>query len=426
MNIGGVHMASSAQKTNILALTAAAAAATSLLASCSDGSGQAQAQGPPQGPPPVVVAQPVQRQIIDWDEYIGRFEPMQRVDVRPRVSGYLQSINFRDGQTVRQGQLLFQIDPRPFQALLAQAQADEARARTALNLARSEAARSRTLLNAQAVSREEYEARAATVASAQAALGAAQAAVRARALDVEFAQVRAPISGRVSDTRIDRGNLVAGGSTGEATVLTTIMSVNPIHFQFEGSESVYLKYQRQNRAGSRTSSRFAANPVEIRLQDDPGYSIRGRMDFVDNALDARSGTIRGRAVVANPDGFLTPGMFGRMRLLGSGAYTGLLLPEAAISTDQTRKVAMVVARDGTVTPKVIELGPMVDGLRVVRSGLSPNDRVIISGLQRVRPGDKATARLGRITAPAPGEGPQVGTAYSAPPAASASSSQSGR
>nr|WP_295373622.1 efflux RND transporter periplasmic adaptor subunit [uncultured Sphingosinicella sp.] len=396
------------------------------MASCSDGSGQAQAQGPPQGPPPVVVAQPVQRQIIDWDEYIGRFEPMQRVDVRPRVSGYLQSINFRDGQTVRQGQLLFQIDPRPFQALLAQSQADEARARTALNLARSEAARSRTLLNAQAVSREEYEARAATVASAQAALGAAQAAVRARALDVEFAQVRAPISGRVSDTRIDRGNLVAGGSTGEATVLTTIMSVNPIHFQFEGSESVYLKYQRQNRAGSRTSSRFAANPVEIRLQDDPGYSIRGRMDFVDNALDARSGTIRGRAVVANPDGFLTPGMFGRMRLLGSGAYTGLLLPEAAISTDQTRKVAMTVGRDGTVTPKVIELGPMVDGLRVVRSGLSPNDRVIISGLQRVRPGDKATARLGRITAPAPGEGPQVGTAYSAPPAASASSSQSGR
>jgi RND family efflux transporter MFP subunit len=346
--------------------------------------------------------------------------------VRPRVSGYLQSINFRDGQMVRQGQLLFQIDPRPFQALLAQAQADEARARTALNLARSEAARSRTLLDSQAVSREEYEARAAAVASAQAAVGAAQATVRARALDVEFAQVRAPISGRVSDTRIDRGNLVAGGSAGEATILTTIVSVNPIHFQFEGSESVYLKYQRQNLAGSRTSSRFAANPVEIRLQDDPGYTIRGRMDFVDNSLDTRSGTIRGRAVVPNPDGFLTPGMFGRMRLLGSGAYTGLLLPEAAITTDQTRKLAMTVARDGTVVPKVIELGPMVDGLRVVRSGLAPNDRVIISGLQRVRPGDKAAARMGRITAPAPGEAPQLGSAYSAPPAASASSSQSGR
>jgi RND family efflux transporter MFP subunit len=402
---------------NVLVGSAVALVGAALLASCSDGSGQAQAQGPPQGPPPVVVAQPLQRQIIDWDEYIGHFEPMQRVEVRPRVSGYLQSINFRDGQMVRQGQLLFQIDPRPFQALLAQAQADEARARTALNLARSEAARSRTLLDSQAVSREEYEARAAAVASAQAAVGAAQATVRARALDVEFAQVRAPISGRVSDTRIDRGNLVAGGSAGEATILTTIVSVNPIHFQFEGSESVYLKYQRQNLAGSRTSSRFAANPVEIRLQDDPGYTIRGRMDFVDNSLDTRSGTIRGRAVVPNPDGFLTPGMFGRMRLLGSGAYTGLLLPEAAITTDQTRKLAMTVARDGTVVPKVIELGPMVDGLRVVRSGLAPNDRVIISGLQRVRPGDKAAARMGRITAPAPGE---------APPAASASSSQSGR
>ncbi len=420
-------MAGFAQNMNVFVGSAVALAGAALLGSCSDGSGQAQAQGPPQGPPPVVVAQPLQRQIIDWDEYIGRFEPAQQVEVRPRVSGYLQSINFRDGQMVRQGQLLFQIDPRPFQALLAQAQAEEARARTALNLARSEAARSRTLLNAQAVSREEYEARAATVASAQAALGAAQAAVRARALDVEFAQVRAPISGRISDTRIDRGNLVAGGSAGEATILTTIVSVNPIHFQFEGSEAVYLKYQRQNREGSRTSSRFAANPVEIRLQDDPGYSIRGRMDFVDNSLDTRSGTIRGRAVVANPDGFLTPGMFGRMRLLGSGAYTGLLLPEGAISTDQTRKVAMTVARDGTVVPKVIELGPMVDGLRIVRAGLSPNDRVIISGLQRVRPGDKASPRPGRITAPAPGEGPQVGTAYSAPPAASASSSsQAGR
>jgi RND family efflux transporter MFP subunit len=419
-------MAGFAQNKHVLVGSAVAIAGAALLGSCSDGSGQAQAQGPPQGPPPVVVAQPLQRQIIDWDEYIGHFEPMQRVEVRPRVSGYLQSINFRDGQMVRQGQLLFQIDPRPFQALLAQAQADEARARTALNLARSEAARSRTLLDSQAVSREEYEARAAAAASAQAAVGAAQATVRARALDVEFAQVRAPISGRVSDTRIDRGNLVAGGSAGEATILTTIVSVNPIHFQFEGSESVYLKYQRQNQAGSRTSSRFAANPVEIRLQDDPGYTIRGRMDFVDNSLDTRSGTIRGRAVVANPHGFLTPGMFGRMRLLGSGAYTGLLLPEGAITTDQTRKLAMTVTHDGTVVPKVIELGPMVDGLRVVRSGLAPNDRIIISGLQRVRPGDKANARLSRITAPAPGEAPQAGTAYSAPPAASASSSQSGR
>jgi RND family efflux transporter MFP subunit len=372
------------------------------------------------------VATPLVRDIIDWDEYSGHFEAAQSVEVRPRVSGYLQAVHFTDGQMVRQGQLLFSIDPRPFQAELARARAEEAKARSDLALARTELDRAKKLLERRFVTRREYDERVAAVAAAAAGLEAAQATIRARALDVEYAGVRAPISGRVSDVRVDRGNLVTGGGQGEATLLTTVVSVDPIHFQFSGSEAVYLKYQRQNRAGTRTSSRYASNPVEIRLQDDPAYAIRGRMDFVDNTLDTGSGTIRGRAVVSNPDGFLTPGMFGRMRLLGSGAYRALLVPDSVIVTDQTRKLVMTVGPDGKVVPKPVEPGPMVDGLRIVRSGLAPTDRVIIAGLQRVRPGDMAAARPGRIVAPSSGQAPQPDVAYAPPPAASASSASSGR
>lgn len=403
---------------------AAALLLAAALAACS--SGEAQTDGAAQGPPPVTVAKPLAREIVDWDDYVGRFEAVEQVEVRPRVSGYLQSVNFRDGEIVQRGQLLFVIDPRPFEAALAQARAEVARRRTALTLARTELARSKSLLDEQAVSREEYDARAAAAATAEADLAAAQAGVRTRELDVEFARIRAPITGRISDARVDRGNLVAGGSMGTATLLTTIVSLDPIHFSFDGSEGVYLKYQRQNREGTRTSSRSAPNPVEIRLADETGYTIRGRMDFTDNALDVGSGTIRGRAIVRNPDYFLTPGMFGRLRLLGSGRYTALLLPDEAIVTDQTRKIAMTVAANGDVVPKVVELGPLVDGLRIVRTGLGADDRVIIAGLQRVRPGQKATPRPGRIVAPAPGQAPEPDAAYAPPPAASATPASQAR
>ncbi len=401
-------------------------ALAAFLAGCDASDVAAQAQGGPPPPPPVIVATPLAREIVDWDEYSGHFEAVQSVEVRPRVTGHLQSVNFRDGEIVRAGQVLFNIDPRPFQAELAKARAEEGRARADLVLARRQLERSRQLLKRGFATRSDYDEREAAVLTAEAAVAAAQAAIRSRALDVEYAQVRAPISGRVSDGRVDRGNLVTGSGQGEATLLTTIVSVDPIHFEFDGSEAVYLKYQRQNQAGTRTSSRYASNPVEIRLQDDPSFSIRGRMDFVDNALDTGSGTIRGRAVVANPNGFLTPGMFGRMRLLGSGAYTGLLVPDSSIVTDRTRKLVMTVAPNGIVAPKPVEVGPLVDGLRIVRSGLAPTDRVIISGLQRVRPGDKAMARVGRIVAPAPGVSPQPRQAFSAPPAAAASSAEAGR
>ena len=387
------------------------------LAACSEKQGGAAGPGGPGGPAPTVtVATPLIKPIVDWDDYIGRFEARQSVEVRPRVSGYVKSLNFRDGEFARAGDLLFTIDPRPFQAALDQARAESQRARATADLARSNFARTDKLLGLNAVSREEFDTAKATLAQAQAALASAQATVAARALDVDFTRVTAPISGRMSDRRVDVGTFVTAGTT----PMTTVVTLDPIHFVFTGSEAVYLKYQRANQAGTRPSSRVAPNPVEIRLADETDYRWRGKMDFVDNAIDMGSGTIRGRAVVRNPDGFLTPGLFGHMRLIGSGAYNGMLIPEDAVVTDQTRKVALVVGPDGMVSPRVLQLGPLVDGLRVVRSGLKTDDRIIIEGVQRARPGTKVTAKAGKIVPPAPGTGPMP-PAIIEPPATSATS-----
>lgn len=383
-----------------------------LLAAC--GAKDAGPQGP-QGPPPVTVAQPLLKPIVDWDDYVGRFEAKQSVEVRPRITGQVARLAFQDGQFVRAGDLLFVIDPRPFEAALAQARAEALRARANAELARSSFARTNTLLGQNAVSREEFDTAKATLGQADAALAAAEASVQARALDLGFTRVTAPISGRTSDRRVDVGTFVTAGTT----PMTTVVMLDPIHFIFTGSEALYLKYQRANQAGTRPSSRVAPNPVDIRLSDESDFRWHGTMDFVDNVVDRGSGTIRGRAVVRNPDGFLTPGLFGRMRLIGSGAYQGMLIPEDAVVTDQTRKVALVVAPDGTVVPRVLQLGPLVDGLRVVRSGLKPDDRIIIEGVQRARPGTKVTPKPGTIVPPAPGTGPVV-PAVVEPPASSAS------
>jgi RND family efflux transporter MFP subunit len=366
-----------------------------LLVSC----GAKKAEGPPP-PAPVTVSAPLARQIIDWDEFVGRFEAIQQVEVRPRVSGYVQTIGFRDGDIVKKGQLLFVIDPRPYQAALAQARADQVSAEAQAANARVELERAKTLLDKGFVSKSTYDSRLAQQRSADAAVAAARAQVQARELDVSFTRITSPIAGRVSDHRVDVGNLVAASGS-EATLLTTVVSLDPIHFAFTGSEAVYLKYQRANEAGTRTSSRYASNPVDIQLQDETAYNWRGRMDFVDNALDIGSGTIRGRAVVRNPNNLLTPGMYGRMRLLGSGAYTALLVPDSAVLADQSDKVVLVAARDDTVQPRKVVLGPIVDGLRVVRSGLSGADRVIIDGQARVRPGMKVAPKPGRIVSAAP-------------------------
>ena len=375
---------------------------------------------PAQGPqvPQVTVATPLVKPILDWDEYVGRFEAVQAVEVRPRVSGYVSRLAFRDGQFAKAGELLFEIDPRPYRAALAQAQAQAARAKAAAALAKANLARTEKLFADAVVAQEEVDTARANAAGAQADLAAAEAAAEQRALDLGFTRVTAPIGGRLSDRRVSVGGYVTAGQT----VLTSVVSMNPIYFSFTGSESIYLKYTRANQAGTRPSSRVAPNPVEIRLADETLYRWRGQMDFVDNALDPGSGTIRGRAVVANPDGFLTPGMFGHMRLIGSGAYEGMLIPDESVITDQTRKVVMVLVAGNTVQPRVVVLGPLVDGLRVVRSGLQRTDRIVIAGGQMSQPGSKVQPRDGKIVPPAPGTGPAT-PAVITPPATSATAAQ---
>jgi membrane fusion protein, multidrug efflux system len=356
--------------------------------------------------PTVTVAAPVRANVVEWDEHVGRFEASRAVDVRPRVSGALQAIHFRDGDTVRQGQLLFTIDPRPFEAALAEARARQADAQAKLALARSDLARAERLIDDEAVSREEVDALRAAARSAEAMLAAARAQVEARALEVEFTRVRAPITGRISDRRVDVGNLV-GGQAEAATLLTTIHAVDPIYFTFEASEALHLKFLRQG-GGAQTA--------EVRLQDEPDYRWKGGIDFTDNEVNAAAGTVRGRVVMANPTGFLTPGMFGNMRLAAGGARSALLVPDAAVQTDQARKVVLVVGADGTVAAKPVEPGARVGDYRVVRCGLEATDRVVVAGMQFATPGGKVRTQPTRLALnQAQGRTP----AYTAPPASQA-------
>ena len=365
--------------------------------------GSAPAAAPPA--PVVTVAAPLQRQITEWDEYIGRFEASRSVELRPRVSGQVTAVHFQDGQFVRQGQPLFTIDARPYRAALAEAQAGVATARSDLALAQSDLERALRLVADDAVAKSEIDALQARVTAARAALAAAQARVRSRSLDVEFTTVRAPISGRISDRRVDPGNLVAAGDGPAATLLTTIVATDPLHFVFDGSEGLFLKSKREGLV--------RGAEVQIRLQDETDYRWSGTLDFTDNGLDPNSGTIRARALVRNPDSFLTPGMFGNMRMATGGTEKALLVPDSAVQTEQTRKLLLVVGRDGTVSAKEVELGPVIEGgLRVVRGGLAPGHRVVIEGTQMAIPGSKVTARRGRIvpsqpaaTEPATAEAP---------------------
>lgn len=375
---------------------------------------------PPPPPPTVFVAKPIGTQLVDWDDFVGRFEAVNSVDVRPRVTGYLQSIGFRDGQIVKKGQVLFVIDPRPYMALLSQARGQEAHAAAALSNAKIELTRAEKLLAARAIAEQEYETRLATEQQAEADLVAAKANVQTAALNVSFTRVIAPLAGRASDRRVAPGNLV----TQDSTILTNITDLDPIRFTFDGSEALYLKYENENQLGERPQSRTYPNPVEIRLQDQPNYVIKGKMDFVDNVVDANSGTIRGRAVVPNPTYTLTPGMFGHLRLLGSGAYRGLLIPDDAITTQQSDQIVYVVGSDHKIQQKKIETGPLIDGLRVVRTGLNADDQVVIAGLQRAKPGVAVTPKPGQIKPPNPGASPTP--ADLAPPAASATFADTAR
>lgn len=369
------------------------------------------ADAAPMPTPTVQIATPLVREVTEWNDYVGRFAPSRTVEVRPRVSGAVTQILFRDGDYVRQGQPFFIVDPRPYRAALAEAQAQVASARSALALAQANYNRVAGLTGDEAVAATEVDQLRAQVRAAAAGLAGAQARVTQRALDVEFATVRAPISGRVSDRRIDTGNLVSGDNGASATLLTTINAVDPIYFNFDASEALFLKTQRQRQA------RQGAANVQVRLQDEADYRWNGRLDFTDNGLDPRSGTIRVRAVVPNPDGFLTPGMFGNMRLADAGKVRAMLVPDEAVQSDQARKVVLTVGADKTVVAKPVQIGPLVNGLRVIQSGLASNDRVVISNFQAVTAGAKVDVKPGRIS-PAPAQ-PAASNGPVAPMAAQA-------
>jgi RND family efflux transporter MFP subunit len=374
-------------------------AVAALLSAC----GAKQAAAPP--PPLAVVAQPLQRQVVDWDDFVGQFESPQSVDIRPRVSGYVTAIDFKDGQNVAKGQLLFQIDPRPYQAVFDQAKAQTAHAQATLADAKVELQRSQALLAAHATSQQDVDTRQATERTAEADVMAAQAAERTAALNLSFTRVISPIAGRTSDAKSLVGNLV----TQDTTVLTSVVSLDPIRFRFTGPEAQFLKYRRENLIGD-----GADTPVQIRLQDEPDYRWQGRLAFVDNAFDASSGVMSAYALVGNPTQLLAPGMFGHMRLQGSRPYMGLLVPDQAIVTDQSREVVYVLGPGNKVLARQVDLGPTIDGLRVIRSGLQPTDRVVIDGVQNAHPGKPVTPKAGQI-APSP----EDQAAPAAPPASSA-------
>ena len=343
-----------------------------ILTSCSDAPPPA-ARG---GLPEVTVAAPLKRTISDWDGFVGQFEAVERVDVRPRVSGYLVEIAFEDGAQVAAGDLLFRIDPRPFEAAFDRARAQVNSIDTRTANARTELKRAEGLLSLKAVSQEEYDTLNAAVLSAESDLQAARAAMRSAELDVEFTKVTAPVAGRLSYSRVDVGNIVKA----DETLLTTVVSLDPMQFAFQGSEAMLLRYKRQSPAG------ISGAPVRIRLQDETDYTWDGRLEFFDNAINTGSGTIRGRALVNNPDGFLVPGMFGHLQLQAAAEYEGLLLPDSAISTRGAQRIVLVVDDNNVVSARQVELGPLNDGLRVIRAGIDGSERVIISGLQRAFPG----------------------------------------
>jgi RND family efflux transporter MFP subunit len=346
-------------------------------------------------PPAVVVASPLLMRLIEWDEYTGRFEATDRVDVRARVDGFLDSIHFRDGAIVKPGDLLFVIDPRPYEAMLDGARADVVRAETRVELATTDFSRGEALFAIRGISQEEFDRRAQARKEAEASMIVARAAERLAALNVEFTRVRAPIGGRIAQNFVSVGNVISGGQAG-STHLTTIVSVDPIQFVFDASEADYLKYNRMNVSGERRTSRDAPNPVRIRLLDEPTFTRVGKMDFVDNVVDAATDTIRGRAIVPNPGGFLTPGQFGRLQLLGSGEFEALLVPDSAILSDQSQRFVWTVGTDDVPAARVVEPGNLERGLRIVRAGLRPDDRVVINGMQRVRPGVKVAPTNGRV------------------------------
>lgn len=344
-----------------------------------------------QTPPEVDVAVPVSKEIQEWDQYTGRFRAKERVEVRARVSGYLQSVHFVDGQSVKIGDLLYIIDPRPYEAEVARAKANVLNAKSQLVLTKIELERAEKLLKSRTISQSEVDRRKAQRDAAAAQVLSAEAQLRTVELDLEFSSVRSPIDGRISDTEVTVGNFVAGGST-QANLLATIVSTDPIYFEFDVSERAYLKYARLLRSGDRPSSREDPNPVYVRIAGETEWKRRGKMNFVANEIGENTGTLRGRAVFENPDTFLQSGLFGQVRIIGSGRYNAVLVPDEAIVSDQSSKLVMIVGEDNVIAPRQVTLGPIVDGLRVVKAGLTGDETIVVNGLQRARPGSPVTPK----------------------------------
>ena len=381
----------------MLAHLGLALALATLVASCG--------QQPPQGgppPPAVTVTAPVTRAVTDFDEYVGRFVAVNSVEVRARVSGYLDGVHYKDGQIVAQGDLLFTIDKRPFENAAQQARANLAQAKSNLVYTEADLARGQQLVRDKTITEQTFEQRSQAFRNAQAAVSNAEAAVRQAELDLEFTELRAPVNGRIGDRRVSPGNLVTGGTSGNTTLLATIVSIDPIRFEFTFDEASFLRYERMSKLGRDIASRGAGVQVALKLIDERDFAHQGTMDFVDNVIDRSTGTIRGRAAFANQNGLFTPGMFARVQVPASPSYEALLVPDVAIGTEQVRKYLLVVDGEDVARQKFVTLGQLTsDGLRAIKSGLDARDRVVISGLMQARAGMKVRPQQQGAAAAAP-------------------------
>ena len=357
-----------------------------VLSACGEG-GPKQAAPPP---PTVTVAKPVKQTVNDYDEYVGRFIAVDSVEIRARVSGYLEKVHFKDGQIVKQGDPLFNIDRRPFETAAAQARATLAQARANLAFTESDLTRASQLVRDRTITEQVFEQRTQAKRVAEASVAAQEAALRQAELDLQFTELKAPVTGRIGDRRVSEGNLVTGGTGGNTTLLATIVSIDPIRFEFTFDETSFLRYERLSKEGKDVASRSTGVEVAVKLIDEPDFTHAGKMDFVDNVIERASGTIRGRAVLANPNGVFTPGMFGRVRVPGSPPFEALLLPDNAIGSEQVRKYVLAVDGENVARTKYVTLGQLVGKLRVIKDGIGPDDRVIVNGLMRARPGAKVT------------------------------------
>jgi RND family efflux transporter MFP subunit len=362
-----------------------------LLAGCGKPGGGAQSAPPP---PQVSVAQVLEKRVKDWDEFTGRLQAVESVEIRPRVSGYIDRVAFTEGSLVKSGDLLFVIDPRPYKADYDRAAADVKRYKTALELARIELVRVQRLKDSGAVSEEELDERKSTVAQAESNVAGSEAALEAASLNLNFTRVTSPIAGRVSRAEVTRGNLVTGGSNG-GTLLSSVVSMDPIYLYFDADEQSYLRYAQMARSDERPNSRDSRKPVQVGLADEEGFPHAGTVDFVDNQLNPQTGTIRARAVLQNKEGRFAPGLFARVQLLGSGEYSAILIEDRAVNTDQSQKYVLLLGANDQIEYRKVTLGRVIDGLRIVREGLKPGEVIVVNGAQRVHPGVKVTPQ--RVT-----------------------------